>query len=308
MRTALFCILIGNVLGGVSYAWMKRAADGLPPCTIAFGRAAIGAACLGIWLLARPGARVEWSREDRRTILLTGVVACAVPLALGVVGTDLSTAANGSILILLEPVAIVAFARVLLGERMGRLRALGLAAGLAGGVIVALERREGAMSLFAGPHFVGNLALALSAVLWGLYTPLLTPVARRHAALPVTFAVTAVSAVALVPAALFESPRWEAGPALLPALGWTALMGVAISFLGTLLWTRALRDLPSGVIAPFIFLQPVVGVLVGVLWLHESVSSAAAAGGALVAAGVVLVILGEGGSPRPRGAGAADAA
>jgi drug/metabolite transporter (DMT)-like permease len=305
MRTAALALFLANALGGLSYIWMKQASEGLPPFTIAFVRCVVGLACLGAWLRARRGVRWPFAGEDARPLAVAGVFGFAVPLALGVVGTDLSTAANGSILILLEPVAIVAFARILLGERVGGVRAAGLAAGLAGAGLVTLEGVRGGTSLLASENLVGNLALGLSGALWGLYTPVLAPVARRHAAVPVTFAVIAVATAALLPAALLEAPRWEAGPALLPALVVTVWMGVAITFAGTLLWNRSLRDLPPGVVAPFIFLQPAVGVLAGVLWLGESVSPRAGAGGLLVASGVVLVLWSERRRAREGGGSAA---
>ena len=300
MRPAVLYILFGNVVGGLSYFWMKRASEGLPPFTIAFLRSAIGAACLGIWLASRPGPRWPFGRAELRTLLLTGTLAYAAPLALGVIGTDLSTSANGSILILLEPVSIVAFAYLLLRERVGALRGAGLAIGLGGAALVTTEGAGGGADLLAGEHLLGNCILATHGVLWGLYTPLLAPVARRHAAGPVTFAVLAVASAALLPPALLESGQWSAGPRLGQAIAYSVLMGVGITFLGTLAWNLALRDLPAGVIAPFVFLQPAVGVVAGRFWLGERVSPGAAVGGALVAAGVAMVLFGE--RRRPDGA------
>jgi len=293
MRTAVLCILFGNVLGGLSYFWSKRACEGLPPFTVTFGRCVIGMACLGIWLALQRGPRWPFGPADRRPLVITGVLACAIPMALGILGTDLSTSANGSILILLEPVAIVGFARILLGEHVGLMRGLGLAVGLGGAAIVTTAGVGGGFSLFSGEHFAGNVALAASGILWGLYTPVLTPVARRHAAVPVTFAVVAISTAALLVPALMELRHWEPGPHLGSSLAYTAVMGVGVTFLGTLAWNRAMRDLPAGVIAPFVFLQPAVGVLAGMLWLEETLSAGAILGGLLVAGGVALVLLGE---------------
>jgi drug/metabolite transporter (DMT)-like permease len=131
------------------------------------------------------------------------------------------------------------------------------------------------------------------------------PVVRRHGAVEATFASMIAALVLLVPAALAESAAWAGGPALLPALGWTLALGVVASFLGTVLWSLSLRVLNASAVAPFVFLQPLAGVLAGHLVLDEQLSAAALFGGLLIGAGVLLVI-----APRwrPRHARGADAA
>ena len=138
-------------------------------------------------------------------------------------------------------------------------------------------------------------------VLWGLHTPLAKPLSERHDAIGLCLRVTAIGTVALVPAALAEASHWSAGPALAPALAWTVALGLGVSFGGTAMWLAALRHLPSTNVAGFVFLQPLAGVLVGVALLEERLSSAALAGGALIAVGVGLdvVLSARGKDPRP---------
>jgi drug/metabolite transporter (DMT)-like permease len=297
MGRAILVLLLCNLLGGITYPLQDAALEGLPPATIAALRSLLALGCMAGWLRLRREAAWPFDRRECGRLALVGIAALALPLLLGVVGVRLSTAINGSLLILLEPVSILLFARVLLGDRIGGTRAAGVAVGLCGAVLVAVGGAGGAGA--GSDPFLGNVLLAASGILWGLYTPLVAPLAKRHGAVAIAFAATAFALLLFVPAALLETASWERGPRLLQALLFTAVLGVLSSFLGTVLWNLALRDVPSAVVAPFVLLQPAVGAVGGALFRGEEFTWQALAGGGIAAAGVVLVILGERRAPAP---------
>jgi O-acetylserine/cysteine efflux transporter len=229
----------------------------------------------------------RWSRADLGRALLVGTLAFAAPMWIGIVGVERSTAANASILVLLEPVTIVALSTAFLGERIGPAKAAGLALGLGGAACIVFEGAE-LGDLVSGEHFQGNLLLALHGCLWGLHSPLAKSLVERRDPLLVTLIVLACGFFALVPAALLEAPRWHAGPELAPALAWTVGLGLVVSLASILLWLAALRRIPATSVAGFVFLQPLTGVLAGVCLLDEGLTRAGILGGALIVAGVAL--------------------
>lgn len=297
---ALLLLAACNVLGGLSYTWqglaMRPAPDvaGLPPITLIVLRNLVALPLLAAWVRAR-GGRLSWTAQPRarRRVLLVAVLSFAAPLVLGVVGMRWSTTQNGSILILLEPASILVFARLLLGERILPVQALGVACGLAGAFTLVLEQVPAAgilAGLSAGEHLLGNVVLALHGVLWGTYTPLVKPLAERHDPAEVTLAILIGSLVVLVPSALFEARAWPTDPGVLAdVLVWVLVLGVLVSFATTAGWTIALRELRASSIAPFVFLQPLAGVIGGALWMDESLSAHALVGGLLIGVGVLLV-------------------
>ncbi|MHC5210850.1 MAG: DMT family transporter [Planctomycetota bacterium] len=316
MKTlAVLCIVLANVIGGSSYLGQKLALEGLPPATVIVLRNLIAIACMlpWVWFARRKraatatglglgdGRLAKW-RDDIPRVLAAGVLGYAAPLLLGIVGLEHSTSGNGSILILLEPPAIVFFSWLLLRERIRLLQVAGLLLGLVGAARIVTEQAPWT-ELLASEHARGNLTLALHGILWGLYSPLMLPVIRRHGAVDATFASMLAALVLLVPAALMEAGAWEAGPALAPALGWTLALGVLASFLGTVLWSASLAVLDASAVAPFVFLQPLAGVLAGHLVLGETLSQAALLGALLIGAGVLLVIGPGLRARRPRSAG-----
>ena len=300
---ALALIALANVIGGSTYLGQKLALQGLPPATVTVLRNAIAMLCLLLWAARSGGISLRFSAREHGRLALAGILGYALPLLLGIWGLRGSTSGNASILILLEPPSILLFSWLLLGERLRRLQVAGLLAGLAGALwIVAGDPGSGASlgELFSGRYLGGNAVLALHGVLWGLYSPLMLPLARRHRPSDVTFGGMLWAMLLLVPAALSEADAWHGGPTLSPALGWTLALGVVASFGGTIMWVEALRHLDGSTVAPFVFLQPLAGVLAGHLMLDERVSGAALAGGLLIAAGVVLVIAPKRRRPGPR--------
>lgn len=286
---AIVAIALANLLGGSTYLAQKIALEGLPPATVTLLRTVIAMVCMVVWVMFTGGFRFGFTRGEKIRMAVLGVVAFALPTLLGIVGLRWSTAGNGSILILLEPGAILVFSFLLLGEHIRRLQVLGVLIGLAGAGAIVLE--DAALAdLFVAEHARGNLILALHGLLWGLYSPLVKPLAMKHRPIDITFVSMVFGLLLLVPAALFETDAWVAGPHLAEALWWTLGLGVLGSFAAVLLWNWSLVHLRSSTVAPFVFLQPLAGVLAGHFVLGEVLSEATLLGGTLIAVGVVAVI------------------
>jgi drug/metabolite transporter (DMT)-like permease len=297
MARGILLLLFCNIVGGMTYPWMKEATAGLPPITVTLLRCLVALPLLTAWLASRGELRWGWDRRETARLAILGLAGFAVPLTLGTVGMVTSTATNGAILILLEPVSILLFARILLGEHVGGRRAVGVALGFAGALCVVTggaapgDPAAGDAASAGGGALLGNLILAASAILWGLYSPLAIPLVRKRSGAEIGFAVMLFALALLIPAALTESDRWHSGPHLRSALIHTALLGVLASFLGTILWTTSLRHVPPAVVASMVLLQPAVGTFVGVVQHGEHVTRQAALGAALAAVGVLVVVL-----------------
>jgi O-acetylserine/cysteine efflux transporter len=284
---AIGALLLANVIGGASYPAQKLALAGLPPATVTFLRGVVAFVPLLVLARVRGLSLGGWTRPEIGRAALVGTLALALPLWLGIVGVERSSSANASILILLEPLTIVLLAAVLLGERPGRAKLVGIGIGFAGAVVIVLE--DASLSeLFGSERAVGNALLALHGVLWGCHTPLAKPLSEKHDPLALTLLATGFSLPLLALFAAFEHGRWQAGPALASALAWTVVLGLVASLLAVLLWLWALRHIPASSVAGFIFLQPLTGVLIGLAFLDERLSAPATAGCVLISVGVAV--------------------
>jgi drug/metabolite transporter (DMT)-like permease len=290
---------LANVLGGLSYLAQKLALEGLPAGTVTFLRNALALVVMAAWMRVRKTPRTRWSRRDLGLLALLGTVGYGLPMWLGIAGVARSTSANGSILVLIEPMMVLVFAAWFLRERVTARQVGGVLLGLAGALAIVFE--GGSLGdLFAGEHLEGNLLLVLHGIGWGTFTPLVKPLSARHDPWDVIFRTTAVSFVVVGPLALAEHGDWHAGPALWPALGWCVALALGVSIASAVLWAQATRYAPAAAIAPFVFLQPLTGVLAGAAVLGERLTPAAMAGAAVIACGLGIVL-----SERGDAAGAA---
>ncbi|MEW6742243.1 MAG: DMT family transporter [Planctomycetota bacterium] len=191
-------------------------------------------------------------------------------------------------------------ASIFLGERVSLLQVSRITIGLTGALLVVLSGGE-SRGLLDHSYLWGNVILAVHGFLWALYTVGAKPLLARYSPLEVTHGALLLALVALIPLVPLEMrgrPLFHGPPGM--TLLWVVLLGVLVSFLATVFWNAALRRLSPVVIAGFVFVQPVVGAVMGRLVFGERLATGALVGGVLIGSAVFLVAKGEGcRAPRP---------
>ncbi len=170
------------------------------------------------------------------------------------------------------------------GERLTRVRALGLVLAVAG-VALALLRNASP----AGPHALfGDLLSLIGAMFWAgiVFMARLTKFSRSSPEMQLLYQLTVSAVVLLAVAPLFGPVIREMTPAL---AGIFAFQVIAVVCFGFLAWFWVLKIYPASDMTSFSFLAPVFGVLFSWLILGEDISWSVIAALALVAAGIYLV-------------------
>lgn len=279
MDPVSFALLVTtNILGGSSYAATTYALRGFTPAEAAFWRTAIG--CILFLFAGLPALRrLRLSTGEWLRLAAVGFFGYAFPLVVGNLGQHLSSATNASILIGVEPVSLILLSAVFLGEPLTLLKWGSVLCGFSGAALVV---SQGRLPDFGSSTLRGDLLLFLHGFCWALYSVIGKPLLKKIEPL----AFTAVTTVfALVPISLAAWPSMSAGraePVGGSAVGGIVYLAVVVTFLSTSLWNKALQRVPASVMANFIFLQPLVGVLFGVLVQGERFSAWSAAGGAMI--------------------------
>jgi len=276
-------LLGGNALSGSSYVTTTCVLRGFTPSAAVFWRLFLGA------LLFAPGLRRRWPAQpiacgDWLRIVVAGLFGLTLPLMLGTIGLKLSTATNASLLLGLEPVSIFVFSALFLGEAMTAVKMGAIFCGFFGSSLIVLQGLPWQAQLTT--HWRGDLLLFLHAICWSLYSLLGKSVLRR---VPPAIFSGLTTAIAVVPMAVVAGASiWPVSAPPPAALAGLAFQALGITFGATLLWNKGLEIVPASTMAQFIFLQPLIGVALGVLFQHDPLTSWSAVGGSLILIGVIL--------------------
>ncbi|MBI2070296.1 MAG: EamA family transporter [Elusimicrobia bacterium] len=282
-RRALFLLVSANVLGGSAYAFAGYALKAFSPLELVFWRTLLASVLfLPFLFLARP---LKFTREEWARMAFVGVFGYAAPLLIGNIGQKLSSATNASLLIGTEPVAIVLLSAVFLREPLTLLKIIAIAGGVTGAAFIVCQGIP-FVNVSIAPHWRGDLLLLLHGILWALYSIVGKPVLRRVDPMIFTAITTlfGLAAMSLMLLPTMGAPR--VGSSSFIAVASLVYLGLGVSFLGTIVWNKGLELVPASLLANFIFLQPLVGVILGVGLHRDRFTLWSAAGGVLILAGV----------------------
>lgn len=316
MKRAFLWCLLANLIGGSTFVAMDRAnASGLPTVTFSFLRTLLSVLLFVVIAAWRRELRPRFDARDWGLVLLVAVPGFAFPLVLGIRGVALSTPGLGSILALVEPIAMVPLSFFFLGERMRPLRLVGMGIGLVGALLVVQsDALPGALAA-SDERRLGNILLALQGALWAVYSVAGKPLMARHSAFSVSFWSTTLGCLALglvaplewaqlrptaldgVARALWLQEGVPAGMSVVESLSRAmpsmVFLGVFASFLAVLLWNAGLAGVSTMSMAVFVFVQPAVGLLLNAAVGEEAPALFGWIGLSLILGAVVLVARGE---------------
>jgi len=292
--STLAWIWVAQGIGGVTPALAKLALEGIEPFGLVVLRQVLGTGFL--MALAAGGARMRggapaprtpWTRREIGLLLVLAWAGFALPQVLGALGLQLSTATHGGLLSPLEPIGILLGAAFVLRERLGAAHAIAAGLGALGTLLIVLPSLRAGADPQAG-HLGGDLLMAAGHLCWAIYTLAAKSLVERHDPLQVAIRAGALSWLPLLPLALAEPIDLERA---LPAFGWVVLLAFLATAVSSFAWNHALREVSAGTMAIFVFVQPLVGLVAGVLALGESVSGWSLLGAGLIALGVALATL-----------------
>lgn len=279
--------LAAITLWGISFVATKAALAEASPITVVFTRFALGAALLVA--LQRSGRKpVMPAREHWGAAALLAFVGIFVHQMLQVHGLALTTAIRTGWLIGLIPIWSAILSSVILRERFGAQKTIGIALGAVGALLV-VTRGELSSRVLALPSTRGDLLVLASTLNWAIYTVLSGAMLARIGSGRATAAVMLIGWAMLIP--FFLAARGWRDYAHLSLGGWGAIvfLGIGCSALGYLFWNYALERLETSRVAAFVYLEPLVTLAAAAVLLHESVTLTTVVGGLIVLLGVATV-------------------
>jgi len=212
------------------------------------------------------------------------------------VGISRTTSGNTALIICTIPLWTAVLADVSLGERLSRLAWIGLALGLIGTVVVALQK-EGVGG--ADKYLVGNLFVLASALAWSACTVYSRPMLTQISPLQ----LSAYAAVIALPIHWVIAIPWYQSTIgdfdSLSLWGVIAYSGILSSGLALPMWNFGVRHAGPSHAAAVQNLVPVVAILAAWRLLDEAPTGPQVVGGALILGGLLLMRASREKLPKP---------
>lgn len=277
-----------GLIWGSSFLWIRIAVQEIGPFTlvslrILFG--VLGLAIVTVW------NRPAFPRDARTWALLglLGIVNTAIPFVLISWGEIRIPSAIAAILNGTTPLFTIVIAHLFLpDDRVTVPRAVGLAVGFAG-IVVLLSRDLGAVSRQAS--FLGQGAVLLAAIFYAGSAVFAR--SRFRGIPPVVHALVPLLAAdallwAILPAV--ESPlRLPSLPIIWLAVAWLGLLGACLAYLLYYYLIHAWGPTRATAVT---YVFPIVGLALGIAFLHESADWRLLAGSALIVGSIGVLNLG----------------
>lgn len=280
-------VLFAIIVWGASFIATKIGVTEVTPITIVWLRFGMGVIILGIAVAVRREfalpAKNEWGY-----FALLGFLGITWHQWLQTTGLQTSQASTTAWIVATTPIFMALLGWLVLKEKLSWMQTGGIALATFGVLLVV---SNGALSsIFTGNFGTpGDYLIMLSALNWAIFSALSRRGLQKHPAARMMFYV-------MIFGWLFSSIGFIAGDnwgeiTKLSSGGWSGVifLGIFCSGLAYIAWYDGLQAIDASKVGAFLYLEPLVAVIVAAVILAEPVTWVSLAGGAVILLGVWLV-------------------
>ena len=271
------------VAWGASFPCTRLLLDaGVTPTEIFVYRSAI--AYLGLLVFSRFKVAV-WDWRDELLAFLCGLTGGALYFVLQNIALKLTLLSDVVIVIAVNPLLTAILAAIFLKEEHFSWKVLlGSMVAFAGVAVVTL--RDG---FVWGDGLLGNLLAFLAALSWAVYCIFLKRVQGRRSTLDITRKVMIYGTLCALPV-MFLEPRTPVSTLLRTDILFNMLfLALICSMAAFFIWNLVIKKIGAIRSSNYLYLDPIVSIIIGVIVLNERVGMIAVVGCALVLLGVIIV-------------------
>ena len=283
---AHIAVLSTNIFFAVNFSLVKYISPALVK-PYALNLLRVGVSLILFWLLwTLSNIHPHIQRKHWPRFFLCALTGVAINQMLFIKGLTLTSAIHASLLMLLTPIIITVFAFIVLKERVTIPRALGLALGIGGTLLLVLTKEQ---SSSATNYLLGDLLIVINAISYTIYFIIVKPLMAEYPPLHVVRWVFTFGFFMILPFGWNEvfSIQWE-------SFEWThyaslAFIVIAGTFLAYFFNIYGIQYLGAGTTGAYIYTQPVFAAIIAVIFFHENLTPAKLLAAIMIFLGVFLV-------------------
>ena len=277
---------IQQILMGGTYAFARYVLLLTDPFAVAFIRYVIAGAVLGliVWTMNRRTGVTPIAPEDRKKIIILGLVIIGLNQTLYLYGQKYTTAAHGSLLFATTPIFVYLMAMKHLGEKWAVKKGIGILLAVVGSAFIVFEKGL----QFNYEILKGDLIIMAAVVAWAYYSVWGKPLVEKYGAFRMTAYALGSGAIAYFPFGLYKILRADLSG--IDTFGWVSILYIALitSVFGYSVWYWLLKYMEAGRASVLTNIQPIVAGFFGLYILSEPLTLPFIIGGVIILAGVTI--------------------
>jgi drug/metabolite transporter (DMT)-like permease len=280
-------VLFAVVVWGASFIATKIALEDISPVSIVWLRFAMGVVVLGVIVALRKQFSLP-NQSEWGYFALLGFLGITFHQWLQSNGLQSSEASTTAWIVATTPVFMALLGWIFLKEGVSLLTITGIFLAALGVILVVTDGDFASVSIgrFGAP---GDILILISAINWAVVSVMSRRGLRLYSASLMTFYV--MSFGWLFTSLLFIGGRHYTEIHHLSFNGWIGItfLGIFCSGLAYIAWYDALQALSTAETGVFLYIEPLVAIIVASLILSEAITAASLLGGAIILFGVWLV-------------------
>jgi drug/metabolite transporter (DMT)-like permease len=283
IRVVAFLAALGaTTIYGINHTVAKGV---MPDYVGAFGFIFLrtGGAALLFWISSIFVKSEKIAKQDWKPLITAAILGASINMLSFFKGLELSTPINSSILVTITPIIVVIFSSILLKEKIYFTKVLGIAMGLVGAIGLVIYGKEVRMDAPNIP--LGNTLFIVNATAYGLYLIVIKKVMEKYQPITVLKWVFTIAFIVNLPITYssFNQINWEMPPSIIASVVFVILGTTYMTYLFN---GFALTKLKASTVSSFVYVQPLIGIIVAILSGQDQLNFTKVAAGILVLSGV----------------------
>jgi len=287
-KNAVLLTILSGLIWGSSFPLMKLGLEYLDPFWFNLLRMVVGnAGMLLVFIIIRRFNRGEFFSKSA---VILGVLNGAA-FFLQIIGINLTTSTSTVLIVNTNMIFVYLLSYFVLGERLGRFRALSIVMGILGVFLVATEGDIGSL---LNSRVIGDFIILMAAIIWAVYMVYIKiAMDRTEDAFSLTGGMLFFTMLFLLPFPFVFHPEVQ--------LGFTGLMivlyvGIFCTATAYSLWLLSLKHISIITSTILLMIEVAFGIILSAIILNEQLSIWVAGGGALILSAIIITAATERGT------------
>ncbi|MBI4811662.1 MAG: DMT family transporter [Ignavibacteriales bacterium] len=263
-----------QLIAGGTHIVAKVVVKDINPVSLTMLRSVMAAA--GLYLLVKlRGTKLNFRKEDFRSIIILSFLAIPVNQFLFLYAIKLTTPSNTALLYSTTPAIVLVISNLTGMEKAVFKKNLGIVIPFIGILIVIFERGID----FRSEYKIGHLILVFAVTAWAWYTVKGKSMIPKYGAFKTSAATMIFGTLMFIPVGVFDVVQFDYSALTIHHWGGLFYLAFGTSIFAYLLWYYAHSRIEATKVAIFANLQPVLTTILSVLLLGQIITSGFITGG-----------------------------